>query len=128
MNNSSNEDLRPGACGWPPYFKTGGFVLYDAYGHRVLDKSQIALDKQCKADPTGNFPSPVVTLCVQPSPFPAHTCTSNRVDLTMSYELPPGEYILSTRDRHDVGSCPHESNKPFQPNPLTDISFEVLQP
>ena len=128
MNNSSNEDLRPGACGWPPFSKSGHFALYDAYGHRVLDKNQIALEKQCKADPTGNFPSQVVTVCVQPLPFPAHTCTSSRVDLTTSYELPPGEYFLSTRDPGDAGSCPHKSNEPFQPNTSTDISFAVLQP
>jgi hypothetical protein len=128
MNNSSNDDLRTAACGWRPYFMVGGFVLYDAYGHRVLDKNQIALEMQCRVDPAGNFTSPAVTLCVQLSSFPAHTCTSNRVDLTMSYELPPGEYFLSTRDPGDAGSCPHQSNKPFQPNPSTDISFEVLQP
>jgi len=128
INNSSNGDLNLGMRAEPAYFKAGGFVIYDAYGHRVLNKSQVALDKQCKATPSGVFPMPACTACVQPAPFPAHTCKNYSVILSLGYELPPGEYILSTRDPGDVGSCPRESNRPFQPNPLTDISFEVLQP
>jgi hypothetical protein len=71
---------------------------------------------------------PACTACVHPAPFPARTCTNYSVVLSLGYELPPGEYILSTRDPGDVGSCPPESNRPSQPNPLTEISFEVLQP
>jgi hypothetical protein len=54
-NNSSNEDLELERRAEPAYLRAGGFVLYDAYGHRVLNKSQLALDKQCKAGPSGNF-------------------------------------------------------------------------
>jgi hypothetical protein len=48
-NNSSNHSIELGSCTEPAYLKAGGFVLYDAYGHRVLNKRQIASDKQCKA-------------------------------------------------------------------------------
>jgi hypothetical protein len=49
-NNSSDHPIGLGSCTEPAYLKAGGFVLYDAYGHRVLNKSQIASDKQCKTD------------------------------------------------------------------------------
>jgi hypothetical protein len=69
INNSSNGDLNLGMRAEPAYFKAGGFVIYDAYGHRVLNKSQVALDKQCKATPSGLFPMPACTACVQPAPL-----------------------------------------------------------
>ncbi|WP_157468057.1 hypothetical protein [Edaphobacter aggregans] len=126
-NNSSNHSIELGSCTEPAYLKAGGFVLYDAYGHRVLNKRQIASDKQCKADPSGYYNPLMCTVSVSFS-LPAHTCVSSRIDLTKDYELPPGEYIISTRDPGDTGSCPRRGDKPFKPNPATDIGFKVLQP
>jgi len=128
-NNSSNHSIERAACTdiEPAYFKAGGFVLYDAYGHRLLNKSQIATDKQCKADPSGYYNPLMCTVSVSFS-LPAHTCTSSRIDLTKDYELPPGEYTISTRDPGDTLHCPRRGDKSFKPNPATDIGFKVLQP
>ena len=126
-NNSSNQTIELGSCTEPPYLKAGGFVLYDAYGHRILNKRQIASDKQCKADPTGHY-YPLVCTVIVSILLPAHTCTNSRIDLAKDYELPPGEYTISTRDPHDTDSCPRKGEKPYKPDPASDIHFTVLQP
>lgn len=126
-NNSSDHPIGLGSCTQPAYLKAGGVVLYDAYGHRILNKRQIASDKQCKADPSGYYDPLVCTLNVSFS-LPPHTCINSRIDLTKDYELPPGEYTISTRDPGDTVSCPRRDDKPFKPNPATDIGFKVLQP
>ena len=128
-NNSSDHPIELGSCGAEPaYLKAGGFVLYDAYGHRVLNKRQTASDKQCKADPSGYYNPLECTLNLGPFLFPAHTCANSRIDLTKDYELPPGKYIISTRDPGDTAFCPRRDDKPHKPNPTTDIGFEVVQP
>jgi hypothetical protein len=127
-NNSTDHPIELGSCAEPAYFKAGGFVLYDAYGHRVLNKSQIASDKQCKADPSGIYNPLVCTVNAGPFQLPAHTCTNSRIDLAKDYELPPGEYTLSTRDPGDTAFCPRRGDKPYKPDPATDIGFKVLQP
>jgi hypothetical protein len=126
--NSSDHPIELGSCIEPAYLKAGGFVLYDAYGHRVLNKGQIATDKQCKADPSGIYNPLECTVNAGPFQLPAHTCTNSRIDLAKDYELPPGEYTLSTRDPGDTVSCPRRGDKPYKPNPATDIGFKVLQP
>ena len=125
--NSSDKDIERGFCSDPAFLKAGGFVLYDAYGHRILNKRQVASDKACKADPVA-YRDSLDCSGFQPPPIPAHSCTSSPTDLNQTYELPPGEYTLSTRDPGDNIACPHRSDKPYTPNPDTDITFRVLQP
>jgi hypothetical protein len=126
-NNSSDQPLELGGCTEPAHRKTGLIVLYDAYGHRILNKRQLASDAQCKANPLGYYDPLMCTATVSFS-LPAHTCINSGIDLTKDYELPPGEYIVSTRDPGDTNSCPLRGGKPFMPNPATDISFKVSQP
>jgi hypothetical protein len=125
--NSSDHPIELGGCREPAYSRAGGFVLYDAYGHRLLNKRQVALDKQCKADPSGYY-NPLMCTAVVSFSIPSHTCISSPIDLGKDYELPPGEYTISTRDPGDPVSCPRRDDKPFKPNPGTDIGFKVLQP
>jgi hypothetical protein len=125
--NSSDKVIKLGGCTEPAYLKAGGFVLYDGYGHRVLNKRQIASDKQCKGDPSGYY-DPLVCTATFSWSLPAHTCLSSPIDLAKTYELPPGEYTISTRDPGDTVSCPRRGEGPFKPNPATDITFKVLQP
>lgn len=126
-NNSSDHAIEIGGCTEPGYFRAGGFVLYDAYGHRILNKRQIASDKECKAHPDGYYNPPVCTATVSFS-LAAHTCMSNPVDLAREYDLPPGEYTISTRDPGDGASCPRRGERPHPWDPATDIGFKVLQP
>jgi hypothetical protein len=125
--NSSNKAIEFGGCTEPAYLKAGGFVLNDGYGHRVLNKRQIASDKQCKADPSRYY-DPLVCTAIVSWSLPAHTCLSGPIDLAKTYELPPGEYTISTRDPGDTVSCPRRGEGPFKPNPATDVTFKVLQP
>lgn len=126
-NNSSDHPIEMDGCTEPAYFRAGGFVLYDAYGHRILNKRQMASDKQCKADPAGYYDTLVCTATISFS-LAAHTCGNSRVDIAEAYELPPGAYILSTRNPGDTASCPRRSDKPYEPDPATDIRFTVSQP
>lgn len=125
--NSSDHEIELGGCAEPAYLKAGGFVLFDAYGHRVLSRRQVALDKACKADAAGCYDGIMCTATVSFS-LPAHTCTVSGISLAIDYELPPGEYTISTRDLGDAISSARRSNEPYEPNPATDIGFKVLQP
>jgi hypothetical protein len=127
-DNSTTASIQLGSCNGhiPSYLKGGGLVLYDAYGHRILNPRQIASDAQCKRDPSGYYELPVCTLNVSVA-LPAHTCTNGRFDLA-DYDLPPGEYTISTHDPRDTGSCPRRGEKPYKPDPASDIHFTVIQP
>jgi hypothetical protein len=125
--NSSDHTIKLGGCTDPAHFKAGGFVLYDAYGHRVLNQRQVASVKQCKSDPSGYYDLPMCTATISFS-LPAHTCNASPIDLAKVYELPPGEYTISTRDPGDTASCPRKGDTPYKPNPATDFGFKVLQP
>jgi hypothetical protein len=107
--------------------KSGGYVLYDAYGHRILDKRQITSDERCKADPSG-YDEPLMCTVTVSWSLPSHTCIVSPVDLAKLYDLPPGEYTISTQDPGDSPSCPHRGGRLYEPNPATDIRFTVLQP
>ena len=126
-NNSTDHPLELGGCNRPAVLKAGAYVLYDAYGHRILDKRQIASDERCKADPSGYYEPLVCTATVSWS-LPPHTCIVSPIDLAKLYDLPPGEYTISTRDPGDTDSCPHKGETPYKPDPATDIHFTVLQP
>jgi hypothetical protein len=126
-NNSTDHPLNLGGCNRPAVLKAGGYVLYDAYGHRILDKRQIASDERCKADPSGYVEPLNCTATVFWSLAP-HTCIVSSIDLGTLYDLPPGEYTISTRDPGDTASCPHRGEKPYEPRPATDIHFTVSQP
>jgi len=126
-NNSSDHAIELGGCREPAFFRAGGYVLYDAYGHRILNERQIAIDKQCKADPSGYYEPLVCTATVSWS-LQAHTCMASSFDLTKLYDLPPGEYTISTRDPGDTASCPRRGEKPYKPDPATDIRLSVSPP
>ena len=126
-NNSTDHAIELGGCREPAFLRAGGYVLYDAYGHRILSKRQTTLDKQCKADPSGYYEPLNCTATVSWS-LPAHECIASLFDLTKLYDLPPGEYTISTRDPGDTASCPRRGEKPYQPAPATDIHFSVSQP
>jgi hypothetical protein len=127
-NNSTDHAIEIGGCGrLPGYFKAGGFVLYDAYGHRILNKRQVASDEQCKKDPLGYHEGMVCTLNVVTS-LAAHTCIASRIDLARDYDLPPGEYTISTRDPGDTDTCPRRNEDAYKSSAATDIRFSVLQP
>jgi hypothetical protein len=128
-NNSKDHPIELGLCRPEPpaYLRAGGFVLYDGYGHRILSKRQLASDERCKADPSG-YNEPLMCTDTVSFLLPAHTCTSSRINLARDYELPPGDYTISTRDPGDHPYCPKRSDQPFKPNAATDISFKVLQP
>ncbi|HWG21321.1 MAG TPA: hypothetical protein VG225_12395 [Terracidiphilus sp.] len=128
-NNSTDHPLERGGCNTskPTYFKAGGYVLYDAYGHRMLNKRQIASDERCKADPSG-YVEPLVCTATVIWSLPPHTCIVSPLDLGKDYDLPPGEYTISTRDPGDTASCPRRGEKLYKPDPGTDIRFSVSQP
>jgi hypothetical protein len=125
--NSSDHEIEMGGCTRPAYLKGGGFVLYDAYGHRMLNQRQVASEKQCRVDPAGEHDLLVCTATMTYS-LKAHTCLNSPVDLTKAYELPPGEYTLSTGDPGDGVSCPRRGDGPHEFDPGRDIRFAVLQP
>ncbi len=125
--NSTDHPIEVGGCTRPAYLRAGGFVLYDAYGHRVLSNRQATYDKQCQAHPDGYYDSLVCTATVSFTIAP-HTCMNNPVDLAKEYGLPPGEYTVSTRDPGDGDSCPRRGGKPYEPDPATDFGFRVSQP
>jgi hypothetical protein len=126
-NNSTDHPLELGGCNRPAVLKAGGYVLYDAYGHRILDKWQIASDERCKADPSG-YVEPLNCTATVFWSLPAHTCIVSPIDLAKLYDLTPGEYTISTRDPGDTASCPRRGEKLYQPNPASDIHFTVSQP
>ncbi len=126
-DNTSDHAIDRDTCGEPAYLKSGGFVLYDAYGHRMLNKRQLASDTQCKADPL-HFYDPLICTSSFSYTLPAHTCSNSRIDLTRDYELPPGHYTVSTRDPGDGPHCPRRTTAPYSPDQTTDITFTVLQP
>ncbi len=126
-NNSTDHPLELGGCSNPAFLKAGGYVLYDAYGHRILDKRQIASDDRCKADPSG-YVEPLNCTATVFWSLPPHTCIVSPIDLAKLYDLPPGEYTISTRDPGDTTYCPRRGEKPYKPDPATDIRFTVRQP
>lgn len=126
-NNSTDHPLELGGCTRSPVLKGGGYVLYDAYGHRVLDKRQIASDERCKADPSG-YEEPLICTATVSWSLPPRTCIVSPVDLAKLYDLSPGEYTISTSDPGDTASCPRRGDKPYKPNPASDIHFTVSQP
>lgn len=116
-------------------FKAQGFELFDAFGHRVLNKDQAKRQEMCATNPrmadrsfgwscTRNFPIMI----------PAHTCiTRDDFDfvtvLNGNYDLPPGTYTLR---RHtalgralDVCEPPGKEMRDRQSG---DIIFSVMQP
>jgi hypothetical protein len=125
--NPTDHAIEHGSCSDPGYLKSGGLVLYDAYGHRMLNQRQVASDKQCKADPGGYVRVLQCTASISVS-IAAHTCVNSAIDLTKQYELPPGEYTLSTRDPGDAASCPRSGDAPHEFDPWRDVRFTVLQP
>jgi hypothetical protein len=125
--NTSDKAIERSVCSYPAFLKAGGFVLYDAYGHRILNNRQVASDKECKADPAG-YRSLLGCSGASAPPIPPHSCANSPIDLNKTYELPPGEYTLSTRDPGDADSCPLRGDKPYTPNPNMDIIFRVSQP
>jgi hypothetical protein len=126
-NNSTDHSLELGGCNRPAVLKAGGYVLYDAYGHRILDKRQIVSDERCKADPSG-YVEPLNCTATVFWSLPPHTCIVSPIDLAKLYDLPPGEYTISTRDQGDSTFCPRRGEKPYEPNPAMDIHFSVSQP
>jgi hypothetical protein len=127
MINSSDRAITISGCGVGSAQGRAGFVLYDAYGHRVLNHRQVASEQKCKESGAETLDS---LICTSMALFTvqAHTCTSTPGDLTQMYELPPGEYTISPRAPGDSPSCPRKSEGPYKRNTATDITFNVLQP
>lgn len=127
MINSSDRAITVGGCGVRSAQVGTDFVLYDAYGHRVLNRRQVASEQKCKEPGAETLDLPMCTATVLFT-VPAHTCTSTLRDLTQMYEVPPGEYTISPRVPGDSPSCPQKSDGTYKRNPATDITFNVLQP
>lgn len=125
--NSTDFPLELGGCLGSASHKAGGYVLYDAYGHRILDKLQIASAEHSETDSSKHIVFHSCNLSVI-SALPPHTCIVSPVDLAKLYDLPPGEYTISTSGAGDTESRPRRGEKRYETNPATDIHFTVSQP
>ena len=136
VDNPTDEPLSVMTCMDLDYFKAHEFDLYDAYGHRVLSKSQVKIQQQCKTRPelgdiykawscTRNFPIAI----------PPHTCVTAKTydfsaTLTQNYDLPAGEYTVRPRRSQEKpeDACHPDEMKPFHKDPSTDTTFAINQP
>jgi len=136
VNNSSDQPANVMTCMDLDFFKSRGFDLYDAYGHRVLSHNETRLLERCKTNPNGADFEASIWQCFQNFgiPIPAQTCRTGddydfTLDLTSRYDLPPGDYILRFRDdwRTFHRSCNSGEDPPFHPQP-NDVRFSIVQP
>jgi hypothetical protein len=128
------------------YFKEHGFDLYDAYGHRLLRRSQVkilgglsgdGLQAECKTDAGHARLSGQFWSCTRNFPInvPAHACVNGddydfTADLAGRYDLPPGEYTVRLRegqgDNDDL--CKMQKGPLYLGLPGKDLIFSVIQP
>jgi hypothetical protein len=110
IDNQTNEEASVMTCETLDFFWTQGFDLYDAYGHRLVKKSEQENGTQKTTSPDGR---PYI-VCLGGwecgrnilIPIAAHNCTNgdnyqlpydfNR-DLLSYYDLPPGTYYVVPR-------------------------------
>ena len=113
-------------------FNGPSFDLYDAYGHRVLNKIESERRKKCPENPEDSASTNRQTLLWVPVEIPPRTCVNkNYVQLDRQYDLPPGEYTVHIRTDSNavpINPCDLRQDLPFVPTPGKDLTFDVLQP
>ena len=108
IDNPTDEDASVMTCATLDFFWAEEFDLYDAYGHRLVKKSEQENGKQKTTSPDGHPYKACLGgwVCSRnfAIPIPARTCTNgdhypydfNR-DLLSYYDLPPGTYYVVPR-------------------------------
>jgi hypothetical protein len=136
VNNTGDVPIGVMTCSELDYFKSRGFDLYDAYGHRILDQSEIRFVEKCRTDPGVAEIEREVWGCTRnfPIPIPAHTCITKRgydftVDVSERFRLPPGEYTVRFRDNRVPFQwrCGSSDGPAYQESP-GHLTFAVVQP
>lgn len=110
VDNQTNKEASVMTCQTLDFFWAEEFDLYDAYGHRLVKKSEQENGKQKTTSPDGGPYNACLGgwVCGRnfPIPIAAHTCNNgdnyqlpydfNR-DLLSYYDLPPGTYFVAPR-------------------------------
>lgn len=131
-NPISDNPVSDGGCRSLYCYSAPSFELYDAYGHRVLNKTESERRKGCE----DNSKAQLVDNDSRNPRFdfriPPHTClNTSYVRLDGEYDLPPGEYTVHIRTdpkEPPVNPCDLHQGAPFVPTPGKDLTFDVLQP
>lgn len=139
VDNSGDTSVGVMTCSDLERFKWQGFDLYDANGHRLLNRQDAKVAEECKTNPRKVKLLRSHWICLRnfAITIPAHTCvtrddydfTTDLVGLVDGYDLPPGEYTLRLRTNWTVPEdlCEERSGEPIHLKP-GDITFSVTQP
>jgi len=130
IDNPTDTDHSVMTCSTLDYFWSGGFDLYDAYGHRLLRKFEVEQRNRQELQKNNSFTAlGCMMICSANGPLtiPARSCRNgtepglayhfNR-DLAQMYDLPPGTYyVVPSARKNDGQGC----RKP--PSTLDPSSF-----
>ena len=120
IDNQANQEVSVMTCMTLDLFWAEAFDLYDAYGHRLVKKSEQENGKQKTTSLDVRGPNQVCSgswMCNRNFgiPIPAHTCTNGSAyelpydfnrDLLAAYDLPPGTYYVVPRtSKMDESGC-----------------------
>jgi hypothetical protein len=136
VDNTGDASVGVWSCIELDLFKTRGFDIYDAHGHRVLDRNEVKFYEECKTSPELAELGDQFRTCFgnAPIPIPAHACVNGNdfdftIDLADRFDLPPGEYTARLREDwmtyHRV-CAPHD--EPAFQEKRGDLRFAVVQP
>jgi hypothetical protein len=134
VDNAGSTPVGVMTCKGLDSFKANGFDLYDAYGHRVLRRSEAKRQQQCTTD-AGHAKRELGRVCSRNYPIniPAHTCMNGdgsdfTTSLTADYDLPPGQYTARARLGEPADLCNPQQEQPVRAASGEDLIFSVLQP
>lgn len=114
-------------------FKRVGFQIFSRDGKRILSRSELDVRKECSTSPESVSSWGGAVACARNIMFTisAHSCVTHNsydftTDLTRSYELPPGEYVIRLRTdwRSGINVCKPESEAEFRVR-QDDLRFTV---
>jgi hypothetical protein len=134
--NSGDSPAGVWTCEDLEHFKEWGIDIFGKDGRRILRQFELENLGQCSTL-VGRFRMSKAWSCLRNFPIniPAHSCVTGKnydflTDLTSSYRLPPGKYILRLQPGWDdtrINLCDaHDNKSPHtQPN---DLTFRVTKP